>query len=101
MIDVRNWKDTIYNYVDNKTREFAEKVRSVINEEFYKLQDSTWKMIKALPDSGKYCSMYLAYRITVYTIRDLKRACCPVKLSQVIILLYPYCHHRCRLIVIV
>lgn len=53
VIDVRNWKDTIYNYVDNKTREFAEKVRSVINEEFYKLLDSMWEMIKALPDSGK------------------------------------------------
>ena len=34
VIDVRNWKDIIYNYVDNKTKEFAEKVRSVINEEF-------------------------------------------------------------------
>lgn len=53
VIDVRNWKDTICNYVDNKTREFAEKVRSVINEEFYKLLDSMWEMIKALPDSGK------------------------------------------------
>lgn len=53
MLDVQNWKDTIYNYVDNKTREFAEKVRSVINEEFYKLLDSMWEMINALSDSGK------------------------------------------------
>ena len=53
VLDVQNWKDTIYNYVDNKTREFAEKVRSVIYEEFYKLLDSMWEMINALSDSGK------------------------------------------------